>query len=949
MTDDARRCHERLVDAGLPADTVGDLREVTAIACEKAPYLVTLAQRDVRRLLDAAADPHLRREKPRAVMARELAGVIEACGTTEDALLAGLRAYRARELVRLGARECGLGGREEVGRELAALADVCLDAAITWHDAALRTAHGRPRGQRLDGRWGDVGFCVLALGKHGAEELNFASDIDVLYLYETDEGEAGALSLHEYFTLLARGVTRAIGEVTEDDLVFRVDLRLRPEGSRGPLVNSVDSLERYYEAWGRPWERQALLKARPAAGDLALGELVLRSLEPFVFPRSIGPDHIREVEAMSRRIRVELDRGPATPGPGFDVKLGTGGIRQVEFFVQALQLVHAGKRRELRTRATRPALDRLLFAGLVADRERRALGDAYELLRHVEHLLQLESGRQTQSLPTDFDAYSVLALKLGCADAGELTSLLASHTQRVAELFATLGGEGPAPRPAVETLLDPQTTEPEQRAALDALGFRDLDQAVFELELVRTRPGSPLGGHATAAGARLAPILIEELSASPDPDQALRFLADFTGRTAQMQGIWALLEEHRPLLRLVISLFGTSAYLARLFVEHPELLDMLVLRERGGPRRTPDELSRAIDEMLLDPDDASGDAEAAGNALRLVKGEEVLRTGMADIAGELDELAISERLSQIADACVARTYDQVRRRLAARYPRLAPMVVLALGKYGGSELGYASDLDLVFLYDGDVDDHEAMTRLAQRFTSFLAAVTEEGKLYDVDTRLRPSGRQGMLVSSLEALREYHAESSRTWELQALTKARVACGDPVLGPRVLAEVHKIVYGGPARDPHAVAAEIRAMRAKMEKELVSDAGQGQDIKVGRGGLVDVEFVAQYLQLAYGGGRRELRTPRTMEALERAAAAGLLGEPDRAILTTGYRFLRRLEHKMRIALDRPIHELPADPIELDKLARRLGVQSAAALVRQTRALSEEVRACYDRILTP
>jgi [glutamine synthetase] adenylyltransferase / [glutamine synthetase]-adenylyl-L-tyrosine phosphorylase len=937
--EDARRRWNLLIERGLlPDEITGDLAEVTWIACAMAPYLAVLAARDPARLRAAAADPYLRREKPKEVMAEELAAELAGV-TTEAELLAALRRHRAREFIRLGAKEYGLSTREEVGRELAALADCALDAAVRFHDADLERQHGEPLGE--DGR---AGFVVFGMGKLGGGELNFASDVDLIYLYSTDEGAAGSLSLHEYFEQLARGVTRALGEVTEDDHVFRVDLRLRPEGTRGPLVNSLPSAERYYESWGRPWERQAWLKARPCAGDVALGEEALRALEPFIYPRTIGPGVIRDVQDLNRKIKSELvsERGgPDAPAGGFDVKVGRGGIREIEFFVQALQLVHAGKRKDLRARSTRRALDRLLFAGLVAERERRQLADAYEFLRHTEHVLQLDSGRQTQKLPSDFEALTIVARRLGCADAGELMSVMGAHTRAVAEIFATLGG-GAAPRPEIGVLLDPARAEAEIAAAFSQLGFRDAAAAVHELELLRKKPLSPFGPAATREGARVAPALLEELAASPDPDQALRFAVDLAGRAGVFTGIWRLLDENRPLLRLVASLFGTSSYLARTFVEHPELLDLLLLAGRGGSRDRAD-LHAALDELM----DAIDDPEAAWNVLRQVKSEEVLRVGMADIAGELDEVSVCERLSDLADECVARTYALVREVLERRRGPMAPMVVLSLGKHGGGELGYAGDLDLVFVYDGGVDDHEAMTKLAQRLVNALGAHTEEGRLYEVDTRLRPSGQQGTLVSSFEGWRAYHESQARLWERQALIKARAVAGDAAFAARLEQAIADHVYGGPEVPPARIAEELLAMRGRIEKEIAAPSPGLYDIKAGRGGILDVEFATQFIQLVHGRGRPALRAHGTLEALDAAAREGVLPAPDRATLAQGYRFLRRLEHRMRIVHDRPIHALPADPLELDKLARRTGFPSASALERAVLTWTRDVRACYLKIL--
>src|SRR5690606_27705768 len=309
-----------------------------------------------------AGDPYLRREKPGWLMARELAERL--AGADDDAAVAAaLRRYRADEMVRLGARELGLGNPSEVGAELAHLADACLDAAIAHHWAQLVARHGEPRYQADDVSERPAELVVIGMGKLGGEELNFASDIDLIYVYTSDAGSAGALSLHEFMSKLCERVTACLSEVTDEDTVFRVDLRLRPEGSRGAIANSLPSLERYYEAWGRPWERQAWLKARPCAGSMELGAEVMATLAPFVYPRHTSPTVVADVHELNRRIKAELDsRGIES---GFDVKNGRGGIREIEFFAQALQLIHGGQRPSLRTRSTLGALDQLLYAGLL--------------------------------------------------------------------------------------------------------------------------------------------------------------------------------------------------------------------------------------------------------------------------------------------------------------------------------------------------------------------------------------------------------------------------------------------------------------------------------------------------------------------------------------------------------------------------------------------------------
>ncbi|HKA89964.1 MAG TPA: hypothetical protein VKE22_20020, partial [Haliangiales bacterium] len=626
-----------------------------------------------------------------------------------------------------------------------------------------------------------------------------------------------------------------------------------------------------------------------------------------------------------RRIKAELE--PGTLEDSFDVKLGEGGIREIEFFVQALQLLHAGKNPTLRERSTRGALERLFFAGLISEVERRALADAYELLRQIEHRLQLEAGRQTHRLPRTVADLEILARRLGFADAGELMARLAQRTRDVAGIFATLGVEKPI-RSELALVLHGGRPPEETEAALAALGFRDPAEAAAQLDLLRRRPASPFGANPAAPAARVAPALLDELAASPDPDQALRLCGDFAPRVGD--GMWQLLDENRPVLRLLATLFGTSAFLAKSLIQKPELIDAVLLS--GLPRRTRADLTREAAEVPADP-------EAAWNALRRLKTEELLRIGLADVAGELDLDDVFEALSDMADVLIGRTLELV----LPTVPGAPPLVVLGLGKLGARELGYASDLDLVFVFDGGVDEMDAASRLAQRLVGALGAHLEEGRLYEVDTRLRPSGRQGTLVSSLAAWQRYHAESAAPWERQALVRARVVCGDAALGRTVEDDLALFVYG-PGPGPSEWAAAIAAMRDKIDREL----GREGDLKAGRGGILDIEFATQFLQLAYGGLHDGLRTRSTFAALRAAREAGLIDDDTYGTLDGGYRFLRKIENRLRIVHDRPIHEFPKDPAELDKLARRAGFASAPAMLHAYRDLAAAARAAFRRLLS-
>jgi glutamate-ammonia-ligase adenylyltransferase len=934
---DARRRAERLFDAAAQSGLdLTDLDEtaahIAALACRRAPYLATLLTRDPLRLQRVARDPYLRREKPRSQL---MAEVDSASGpaTTGSELRAALRKIRGDELVRLGVRELELGLDTEVGRELARLADAAFDAAIAFHDAELRTRYGEPRYVDDDGTERVARLAVIGMGKLGGEELNFASDVDVIYVYSSDHGEVGTLSLHEYFAKLAAQVTSALSEVTEDDLVFRVDLRLRPEGAKGAIANSLAQMERYYETFGRPWERQAWIKARACAGDPALGGEVIDMLQPFVFPRYTSPTVVDDVRDLNRRIKRELVRSET----GFDLKNGEGGIREIEFFVQALQLIHAGKRPVLRPRGTLAALDALLFAGLVADDEHLRLNRAYRWLRHAEHMLQLEGGLQTQTLPNDAAARDVFARRLGLSGIEALTRELGRHTAAVSELFSTLGDDPDSDRPDVAAILRGELTDAAETDALGRLGFVDISAAQAELARARRRPGSPLSPAATERGARIGAALLGEMADSADPDQALRALGDLIARRGEAWSIWRLLDEQPMLARLLGSLFGASAYLARTLVDTPELIDLLVELGQSAPSRTVDQVSADLDARLATVDVA--DPEAVWSAIAEIKNGHVLRVGLADFAGALDPLAVCVELTAIAEACVKSALKIVEASMAKSQGALS---VLALGKLGGRELGYAADLDVVFVYQGDDDSIEHFSRLAQRLLNGLRQRTIRGRLYEVDTRLRPSGSHGLLVSSLAAWRRYHERDAQLWERQALIKLRPIAGDVALGAEVARLAADTVYGVP-HDQKQVAEAITSMRARIEREL----GGKHDLKVGAGGVIDVEFAAQYLQLVHGHAHAELRTTSTSAALRAASTLGIAPADVVELLDQGYRFLRGIEHRLRVVHDQPIHRLPESPVELARLARRSGFPDGATLLERVERTQRDVRAAYRTLL--
>jgi [glutamine synthetase] adenylyltransferase / [glutamine synthetase]-adenylyl-L-tyrosine phosphorylase len=896
-----------------------------------------LLAREPHLLRRAARSPHLLRPRTEADLRRLLVRAARGIGADD---VAGfhrlLRRVRAREVVRIALRDLRRARVHEITGELTSLAAACIDAAIRFHDRRLRAKHGAPAG--LAGRELGAGFCALAMGKLGARELNFSSDVDLVYVYDRDgqtDGER-ALTHFAYFAKLAEHVTEAIAKPTEDGFVFRVDLNLRPDGQNGPIVNSVRAAELYYQSFGRSWERNALVKARPAAGDLAVGDELLRQLESFVWRRSLDLGVLSEIQAMKARI----DARAGAEGKD-DLKLGKGGIREAEFFVSALQLLHGGRAegKALRERAVLPALERLLFAGVVPAKDRDELADAYLFLRRAEHRVQMVDGAQTHRLPPAGERLG-LARAMGYATEEAFETALATHRERVARLFGGLLGTG-----AGETPLDPELAlladaevEPARRAEIAVRrGLGDPDRAIAAMDAMARR-GTPFSRHGDPAA---AVALLAEVLGTPDPDQALSHLSDFAAALRNPEPYFKLLGEHRRVTRLLLSLFGSSDFLSKRFLRHPELIDTLLREDQVVLEKDRDTFRRELEERLAgyDPSLPTDDLlERKLGELRRYKNEEVLRIAVHDIAGTVDLPGVSAQLTALAEvsleACLAVAEEEARAKGITPAGRLC---VIGMGKLGGGELGYHSDLDLIFLYPGGAaPGYERYARLAQRLMSFLQMPLREGRLYQIDTRLRPSGNQGALVIGSEGFIRYHVGEtgaggevradagqvrSELWERQALLRARHVAGDPALFAEIRERVLVPVVYGRREDRAALAGEIHRMRERMESELAKEASRGKNPKTGHGGLVDVEFAAQFLQLAHGHDHPSIRTGSTPDALRALRAAGLLREAEHDALARGYEFLRRVELRLRIVHDYAIDHLPERGPALHQLARRLG----------------------------
>jgi glutamate-ammonia-ligase adenylyltransferase len=790
--------------------------------------------------------------------------------------------------------------------------------------------------------------------------------VDLVYLHDDVEPAPGSVDPKVFFSRLASEVTRAIGEPTVEGLVFRVDLRLRPEGHAGVLVNSVEGALTYYEGWGDTWERGALAKARPVGGDLALGIRFIEEIRPFVYRRHLDFQTLEDL----RRMKDKVDAEQAVQAPGVrDVKLGSGCIRELEFVVQALQLIHGGHEPDVRVTGTRAALDALERHSMISASEAAALRDAYVFLRDVEHAVQVVEQRRTQRLPADADGLRALARRLGYgpgrrgrpAVAGERAAFEADwarHTERVREAFvrflelqpherARIAADDPGAAAILASLERGDRHAAE--SLLSAMGFPDASKAADALQkLYRGRIGSPASPQRRRAVESMAPALLRAAVSSADPDGALDRLVDFLVRTGAHTSYLALLGGSQATMSLLVTVFATSPYLASLLVGHPELIDLLVRSDAASGVRDHATLTAELGDLLASCDDE----EQVMSALRAFRNAEVLRVGMEDLAGVLAPEQVHQRLTLLAEVCLLHAVEEGRRLAAqrAQQPAELRLAILALGKMGAGEMTYASDLDLIFVYDAARDDggaaHGFATRWVQKAMSLLQTRTRDGIVYSIDARLRPSGRSGPLVISLERFVEYHREEAELWERQAHIRARVAYGDQRLGARISEVVERFVYG--AGLDAAGAREIDGLRRRIETELAKEGPRKTNIKTGRGGILDIEFVVQMLQLRHGSDVPSVRARATLGALRALRDAGLVAAQDADRMASHYTFLRRLEARMRLERDRPVEELGTDTRVLAPLARRLGFggdDPGARLLEACERTREDVRRLYQR----
>ncbi len=976
------------------AEQIGPRRhhpeDASLIAClgGNSPYLSNLALRE-RECFDG-----LIRHGPDWVVDATLAALaaLDAASPRQEVAATLRRAKRQVALASAIADIGGLWNLEQVTQALSRLAEAALGAAIRHllhvavarRDLVLRDPDRPEPGS---------GFVVLGMGKLGAGELNYSSDIDLMLLYDPD-AHPGHEDLRRVFTRMSTDLVTLLQARDADGYVFRTDLRLRPDPSSTPPAVPLPAAIAYYESLGQTWERAAMIKARPVAGDIACGLGFLETIRPFVWRRHLDFAAIDDIHAMKRRI--DRHRGgpdgfmsPA-PGPvqrllGHDLKLGRGGIREIEFLVQTMQLVWGGRAPELRDRDTLGALARLsggsyLPAGLAAD-----LAASYRLLRRVEHRLQMQDDRQTHSLPATAERFEAFARFMGEPDAAALAATLLGPLARTRQAFEDLfvdggsarwqsGGDRKAEqRPDVDLDLDGGRL-PEQLAALD---FPEAARAAAILAGWQARSLRALrGDRAQALLREILPGLLAALREQRDPVLALtRFDALLARQTAGVQ-LLSLFSRNPPLVGRIAAVLGAAPSLAEHLAAVPAALEGLLVPEAGQDAERL--LLRLVDAQMRSADSLE---EAIRRARPLVRGEE-FRLSLAQMDARLDVDQSGIARSNLADRVIMRMVDQVRRDHHARFGRVAGggLVVVALGKAGSREMMAGSDLDLMLIYDhpevviestlpgrgrpwhGQAAERgptqevrrkrlpvsQYYIRLAHSLIAALSAPGAGGPLYALDMRLRPSGSKGPVAVSLTAFRRYHAERSWTWERMAMSRARVVAGPPPLRSRVEAAI-RVALDQPGITRRTLLRDACAMRARIAAELPPRGPW--DVKLREGGLMEVEFIAQALRLASGPGRdagRRRGHPNTRMALRRLAADGVLEHADAEMLIEADRFWRAVQSMLRIlfgtALPRTLDDAPAPA--LDALLHGVAASCAPALAPASRPEASGLAALEDRM---
>jgi len=940
-------------EGSVAAPLVADLAPVRALiegVADGSPYLWDLVQRDGARLaalLQADPDEHL------AALLAATAGAMAAADGDEAAMRL-LRRMKSEAALLIALAD--IGGAWDVMRVVRALTDVADTAVGTAVDYLLAGAARAGRLAPSDRTRPSVGsgYIVLAMGKMGAYELNYSSDIDLIVFYDPAaaalpaDAEPGPI-----FIRVTRDLIRLLQQRTADGYVFRVDVRLRPDPASTQIAISLPAALDYYERAGQNWERAAMIKARPCAGDLAAGEELLKALAPFVWRKHLDFAAVADVHAMKSQIHAFRGHGEIAV-EGHNVKLGRGGIREIEFFVQTQQLIAGGRHPALRGRETLATLLVLAERGFIDEETRANLDAAYRFLREVEHRLQMVADEQTHTLPADRGAVERFARFLGYANRDAFAAGLVAQLAVVQRHYAGLFENAPAQDAARRGLVFPAAAD--DRETLDKLalvGFRrPLEASMAVRRWLAGAPRALRGETARGLMVELVPLLVDQFARSDNPDAALlafdRFLANLHGGAHLL----SLLRENPGLLALVALVLGNAPRLADTLASQPQVIDALLDPAFFGALPDADRLAARLSESL----GQSASYEDFLDRVRLFGQEHMFLIGTRVLSGTASARQVGAALAALADVIIRAMHGAVTTEFAAIYGRLRGQAsaVVALGKLGGREMTATSDLDLMLVYDfdpahPDSDGERRLTggqyfaRLTQRLINAMTAQTNYGKLYDIDMRLRPSGRSGPVATSFAAFEGYQREEAWTWEHMALTRARVVSGPPELGARLDAAIRDVL--GKERNAALIAGDVREMRRAIAQEMPEDVRW--DIKYAAGGLIDLEFIAQYLQLVHAATLPGILDTSTAAVFDNAARLGVLSVEDAEVLRPATRLYHDLTQLLRLCLPGPLDPKTAGAGLLRLLARAADVPDFATLEAHVAETQVKVRRCFERIV--
>jgi glutamate-ammonia-ligase adenylyltransferase len=805
----------------------------------------------------------------------------------------------------------------EVMYELSALADVVIENSLSIVRQSMWEKYGTPAGDA---------FSVVALGKLGGEELNFSSDVDLVFVYGPEEGETSGvltaqgvkvnrLSSHEFYCKTGEMLTRFLSLNTAEGFVYRVDLRLRPQGQRGDIALGLRGYETYYESWGRAWERAMLIRARPTAGDADLGKGFIGMIRPFVYRKYLDYGAIDEIRNLKTRIDSTFKKG--------DIKRGYGGIREVEFFAQALQLIYGGREPLLRERSTLKVLHMLFQKALIGQDDYLILSDNYRFLRTLEHRLQQLNNLQTHSLPSGGAELEALGRKMGFRNAKTFAVDLDGRRGNVREIYDSLFS-GRKEEPAVSgPFFDEEMSDAELREYLSATGLRDIDKSLRNVKSIKDSIFTFQTLRGRSLLSRTLSLFIDAALKSGAPDMALNYLQSFANLLSVNESYIEIFSRERRLIDMLTYVFSQSEYLSKMLLSRPQYLEMIGWKERTA---------KSLEQLKEEIKNNISEGRSVNDAVRFVKQTEEIRLGMLFLQRKAGVTEVVKGLSKTAEAILSACAES----LSVEAEDLA---VIGLGKLGGREITFGSDLDVIFVCPDDPG--QAATRFAEKLLRMLISYTKEGVAYSIDTRLRPEGEKGVLVSSLESFEKYYAKAAAFWEFQALLKARPVAGNIKTGLSFLAMARGTLV---SRGRGISAPDIRQMRERILRELSKEA-KGYDVKLGPGGIEDIEFTTQYLQLAQCGVRQELLVQGTVKALDRLRKAGLIQEEEAASMKDAYLFYRTLESFLRL---RGEHILKRENEGLRYAAEFLGFAEIGAFVNAFEEKRKLVKNFRDRYLT-